>query len=71
MATSTDQRLVLDGIASDRAQLVYLYVASVEGASSNDVADALAMDKLTVLPIVRSLCRDGRLTKEGTEYVRS
>lgn len=68
MATSTEQQRVPSDAASSRAKLVYLYVASVGGATPADVAETLAMDTTTVLPVLRSLRDDGLLGKSGREY---
>jgi len=68
MVTSTEQATFPDGLSSTRAKLVYLYVVSAERASAADVAESLAMTRMTALTILGSLCDGGRIQKHGEVY---
>lgn len=42
-------------IESDQAKLVYLYLDGAEGATADTVVEALALPKLSVLGVLRTL----------------
>ncbi|WP_290818339.1 helix-turn-helix domain-containing protein [Halovivax sp.] len=50
---------------SPQAKLVYLYLTTSDGATVDDLADALSMRKLSVLSVLRSLSADGLVEREG------
>lgn len=59
-----------DGIDSPQAKLVYLYLAATDGATVDDLAEALSMKKLSVLSVLRSLSAEGLIERDG-ERVRA
>lgn len=55
-------------LRSARAKLVYLYLTTREGATADDIADALNAKKVTVLSIVGTLREKGFVHHEGGQY---
>ena len=59
---------VPDDLQSARAKLVYLYLAVAGTATADDVRDALALEKGTVLSITGALREQGHVRREDGGY---
>ena len=55
-------------LQSARAKLVYLYLAVAGTATADDVRDALALEKGTVLSITGALREQGHVRREDGGY---
>lgn len=66
-ATGSVEAAVPPSIESDQAKLVYLYLDRAGGATPTDVAGALALPKLAVFGVLRTLQeRDVVEERDGT-----
>lgn len=67
----SETRLDLDipgGIESARAKLVYLYLSAVGGASVDELAERLGMQKLALFSVLATLDADGYVDRDGDRY---
>jgi len=67
-ASETTDAVVPPSVASDQAKLVYLYLDRADGATADGVATALALPKLAVLDVLRTLQRRGVVEERDGRY---
>ncbi|GAB3664854.1 helix-turn-helix domain-containing protein [Halopiger thermotolerans] len=60
---------VPDEIESAQAKLVYVYLAATGSATVDELRETLALKKVTLLSVLRSLMRIGVVEKDGSTYV--
>lgn len=60
---------VPDELESSQAKLVYLYLAVTGGATVDELRETLALKKVTLLSVLRSLISAGLVDRKGPEYV--
>ncbi|EMA29410.1 hypothetical protein [Halobiforma nitratireducens] len=66
---STERVVSVPGhLESAQAKLVYLYLEATDGATVDDLGDALAMKKIDILSVLHSLSSRGLVEKRGEEY---
>ncbi len=58
-----------DDLQSPQAKLVYLYIEAADGATVDDLAQALTMKKIAILSVLNSLSSDALVEKDGDHYV--
>ncbi|RZH68271.1 helix-turn-helix domain-containing protein [Natrinema altunense] len=66
---ATQLEPVPDDLESARAKLVYIYLDVTEGATVDELGEILAMKKINVLSVLRSLSSAGHVERTGSEYV--
>ncbi|ELY82362.1 MULTISPECIES: hypothetical protein [Natrinema] len=66
---ATQLEPVPDDLESARAKLVYIYLDVTEGATVDELGDILAMKKINVLSVLRSLSSAGHVERTGSVYV--
>lgn len=66
--TSHEAMTVPNELVSPRAKLVYLYLTNTDGATPTELTEALELDKLTVLSILRSLSSRGFVRRADHTY---
>lgn len=73
-AESTTDSETTDPVPADldssESKLVYLYLSVVDGATIDRIANALAVKKITLYPLLRTLMADGLVERSGATYVR-
>ena len=56
---------------SSQTKLVYLYLATVESGTVEDVRDALGIELISLYPVLSTLTDKGLVRKDGSRYVCS
>lgn len=56
-------------VESPRGKLVYLYLASVGGATRNELQEQLGLKAMTLFSTLRTLREAGLVSREGGQYV--
>ena len=56
-------------LESPQGKLVYLFLEATDGATVDDLGQTLAMKKINVLSVLRSLSSQGLIEKRGETYV--
>ncbi len=67
-AQSIKEFTVPDEINSSTSKLVYVYLKSVSYATLEQICESLSIKKLTLLPILNRLRKDGLVIKANQEY---
>lgn len=57
-----------DGVDSARAKLVYLYLATAERATVDELANHLDMQKMALFSVLGTLSADGLVECDGDRY---
>lgn len=60
---------VPEDVESAQAKLVYVYLAATGSATIDELRETLALKKITLLSVLRSLMRAGIVEKDGSNYV--
>ncbi|WP_090380775.1 MarR family transcriptional regulator [Natronobacterium texcoconense] len=60
---------VPESLESAQAKLVYIYLEAADGATIDDLGEALAMKKIDILSVLNSLSSRDFVAKRGEEYV--
>lgn len=68
-ADSGSGEAVPDLVETPRAELVYQYVRTTDGASADRITEALEMSRVSVLAVLSTLTRRRVLEDAGGEYV--
>ena len=55
-------------LGSPQSKLVYLYLDVVGAATADELTDVLAMKKLSILTVLRSLSNEGLVEKDGERF---
>lgn len=58
-----------EDIESTQAKLVYVYLATTGSATIDELRETLALKKITLLSVLRSLIRADVVEKDGSNYV--
>lgn len=66
---SSEIDTIPETIQSAQAKLVYLFLEATGGATADDLSDVLAMKKISVLSVLRSLTTQGLVEADGSTYV--
>ena len=56
-------------LSSSEAKLVYLYLESCDGATLDELQDALCLSKLSILGVMNTLSGAGYVDRHDGEYV--
>ena len=56
---------------SPQSKLVYLYLATVEAETVEEVRDALGINLISLYPVLNTLTSKGLVQKDGSRYVCS
>jgi predicted transcriptional regulator len=62
---------VPDDLSSAESKLVYLFLAASDGATMEELHDALDIRKISLFPVLRTLTERNVVTREGSTYVPS
>ncbi|MFC4553206.1 MULTISPECIES: helix-turn-helix domain-containing protein [Halorussus] len=54
---------------SSRSKLVYLYLATAEAKTVEEVREALDIELISLYPVLNTLRSEGLVEKDGTRYV--
>lgn len=57
-----------DDLESPRAKLVYLYLASTDGASLTDLQEGVGLKRITLYSILRTLRERELVSRDGDRY---
>jgi predicted transcriptional regulator len=68
---SNDFEEIPDGLDSPRSKLVYLYLATSEAGTVEEVRDALDIELISLYPVLNTLTSKGFVRKDGSRYVCS
>jgi transcription initiation factor IIE alpha subunit len=60
---------VPESISSPRGKLVYLYLATHDGATEAELCDGLEMKRITLYSVLGALRDDDIVSREGDRYV--
>lgn len=70
---STDaDRIAIDvpeGLMSAESKLVYIFLATSNGATVDELTDALEISKISLFPVLRTLTERDVVTRDGSAYV--
>ncbi|WP_435334767.1 TrmB family transcriptional regulator [Haloarchaeobius sp. TZWWS8] len=55
-------------ITSPRAKLVYFFLSVADEATVDEIQDSLGMQKLALLSVLKSLAKEGYISKNGNTY---
>lgn len=72
--TTEPDRIAIDvpeGLASAESKLVYVFLAASNGATVEELNDALDIRKISLFPVLRTLTERNVVTREGAAYVPS
>jgi predicted transcriptional regulator len=62
---------VPDGLTSSESKLVYVFLAATDGATVEELHDALDIRKISLYPVLRTLTDRDVVAREGSTYVPS
>ncbi|AZH23878.1 TrmB family transcriptional regulator [Haloplanus aerogenes] len=62
---------VPDDLTSAESKLVYLFLTATDGASIDELHDALDIRKISLFPVLRTLTERDVIAREGAIYVPS
>jgi len=68
---TTDAIDVPNDLTSAESKLVYLFLTTSEGATMEELHDALDIRKISLFPVLRTLTERNVVTREGSTYVTS
>ncbi|WP_251331175.1 TrmB family transcriptional regulator [Haloplanus pelagicus] len=60
---------VPDTIRSAESKLVYVFLAATDGATVDELHDALDLRKITLFPVLETLIEHDAIDHEGARYV--
>jgi len=60
---------VPDAITAAESKLVYLFLATTDGATVEELHDALDIGKISLFPVLRTLTDRDVVVREGSTYV--
>jgi|GEM_PF-1412187 len=60
---------VPDDLASAESKLVFLFLTASDGATVEELHDALDIRKISLFPVLRTLTERDIVTREGANYV--
>lgn len=66
---STDRITVPDGLSAAESKLVYLFVATSDGVTVDDLQSSLDLKKITLFPVLDTLSKRGLIERTGDAYV--
>lgn len=69
--TGTDSITVPDDLRSSESKLVYLFLAASDGATIEELHDALDIRKISLFPVLRTLTDRDVVDCDGSTYVAS
>lgn len=64
-----DVETLPDDLASPRAKLVYLYLATTDGGTVGEIQASLGLPKLTLFSVLDALTGRGLVERRGDAYV--
>ncbi len=70
-ATESD-RIAIDvpeGLTAAESKLVYVFLAASDGATIDELTDALEISKISLFPVLRTLIERGVVARDGSAYV--
>jgi len=70
-ATESD-RIAIDvpeGLTAAESKLVYVFLAASDGATIDELTDALEISKISLFPVLRTLIERDMITRDGSAYV--
>jgi predicted transcriptional regulator len=62
---------VPDDLTSSESKLVYLFLAASDGATIEELHDALDIRKISLFPVLRTLTERDAIARDGPTYVPS
>jgi predicted transcriptional regulator len=68
---TTDAIDVPTDLTSTESKLVYLFLTASDGATMEELHDALDIRKISLFPVLRTLTERNVVTREGSTYVPS
>jgi len=72
--TTETGRIAIDvpgGLTGAESKLVYVFLAASEGATVEELNDALDISKIALFPVLRTLTERGVVARDGSAYVPS
>lgn len=70
---ATDSNRIAIDVPADltaaESKLVYVFLAVSNGATVEELADSLDIDKISLFPVLRTLTERNIVTREGTAYI--
>ena len=60
---------VLDGLTAAESKLVYVFLAASDGATIDELTDALEISKISLFPVLRTLIERNVVARDGSAYV--
>ncbi|MFB6196549.1 MAG: TrmB family transcriptional regulator [Haloplanus sp.] len=68
-ATDRTALEVPDAISSAESKLVYVFLTAADGATVEELHDALDLRKITLFPVLETLAERGVIDRDGATYV--
>lgn len=72
--TTESDRIAIDvpeGLTSAESKLVYVFLAASDGATVEELNEALDISKISLFPVLRTLTERDVITREESAYVPS